>query len=293
MIACSVREGDEVDAGDLLVRLGRARGDSAAMSSARAELEREKLEVERLQRLVAGGALPGEQLDQARVRMSAAKAKFVSAAERLGDYGISAPWSGLVSKVHVAVGDLVAPRTLLLELFDPKSVVLRFAVPESHAARVRLGASIELSFDAFPNRTFQTKVTRVYPEIDRVTHTRFVESNVPNDVEVVPGMFARLRLTLDTVQDAITVPRLALLERRKSGTVVVLIDESQSVHVKPVRIGVQHEQLVQVVEGVEPGQRVAIAGHTRLRDGIKVRVAKAKGKTTSKAATPSRAKGAP
>jgi len=276
VIACPVREGDSVRPGQLLARLGRTKGDDAVAASTKAELDREELELGRIEKLVKTGALPGEELDKARVKVSAAQAGLARAMERLGDYRVSAPWAGVVSQVKVAVGDFVAARATLVELFDPKSLVLRFAVPEDAAARVQSGASIAITLDAHPGRTLQAVVTRIYPDIDRRTHTRTVEASIEEDVVLAPGMFARLQLTLASIPEALTVPSEAVV-RRDGKPLVFVVQGDATVEQRPVKLGLEDDGHVQIVTGVNKGEAVAVAGHSRLRDGKQVRVANGKG----------------
>ncbi len=271
VIACPVREGDRVCSGQLLARLGRTKGDDATAASARAELEREKRELSRIEKLVKTGALPGEELEKARVTVSEAEAKLARATERLGDYQIVAPYSGIVSRVLVAVGDFVSARATVIELFDPESLVVRFAVPERKAASIRAGAAMRITLDAHPEGAFTGAVTRVYPEIDRRTHTRIVEGDVKGDVVLVPGMFARLEVTLSSVPDAVAIPREAVLHHDNAGSVIFVVKEGGEVERRLVTTGIEDNGMVHVIEGVKPGEQVAVAGHARLRDGMKVR----------------------
>ncbi len=272
VVALAVREGDRVRAGQRLVRIGRARGDDASEASARAALDREQLELERVERLVASGALPGEKLDEARVRVSEARARLARASEKLGDYRIRAPWAGVVGRVHVVAGDFVAARAPLLEVFDPDSLVLRFGVPEDRAADLAAGQLVQARLDAFADRRFAGAVTRLYPEIDRRSHTRTVEAELDTDAALAPGMFARLQLRLATV-DALAVPREALLHPGDGGPLVVVISADRKAERRRVGTGIDDGDRVQIRSGLEAGERVAVAGHGRLRDGMQVRLA--------------------
>ena len=274
VIACLVREGDIVRPGQLLTRLGRGKGDDATAAYALAELEREELDLGRIEKLVKTGALRGEDLDKARVRVSEKKAKLAHAKERLADYRIVAPWGGIVSKVHVAVGDFVSARTILIELFDPKSLVLRFAVPEKKAAQVQNAAAIKVSLDAYPDLPFTAAVTRIYPEIDRKTHTRIIEGSIEGNAALVPGMFARLELTLSSMPEALAVPLEAILYRGGTKTVVFVIKPEGVAEQRLVKTGIEDGAWIHILTGVKPDEQVAVAGHTRLRNGAKVRLAK-------------------
>lgn len=271
IVACPVREGDHVRAGQLLAHLGRARGDDAAVSAARVELERERVELRRVERLVETGAIPADELDAAKVKVSAARARLANAAEKLGDYRIAAPWAGIVSKVHVAVGDFVSARDALIEVFDPESLLLRAAVPESASIRVSQATAVNVELDAHPGRILPGKVVRLYPEIDRRTFTRTIEVELEDDVVLVPGMFARLKLTLSSAPAAITVPVEAVLYREDAEPAVFVISDQGKAIRRRVKTGIEEPGLIQITAGLEAGEKVAVAGHGRLRDGMKVR----------------------
>ncbi len=283
IVTCPVREGDRVRAGQLLARLGRARGDDAAASAARVELERERVELRRVERLVETGAIPAEELDAAKVKVSAARARFANAAEKLGDYRIVAPWDGVVSKVHVAVGDFVSARDTLIEVFDPESLVLRAAVPESASIRVSQATAVEVELDAHPGRRFPGEVIRLYPELDRRTFTRTIEVELEDEVALVPGMFARLKLTLSSAPEAIAVPVEAVLHREDAEPAVFVISNQGKANRRPVKTGIEEPGFIQITAGLEAGEKVAVAGHGRLRDGMKVRRAGSKSGKSGKA----------
>ncbi len=272
VVACPVREGDRVQGGTVVARLGRARGDDAAAAAAGVELEREEQDLARIEALVESGALPGEDLDEARVRVSDARARIEQATERLADYRVTAAWSGVVSRVHVAVGDFVAARAPLVELFDPASLVLRFAVPEDRAVQVVEGGLVDCELDAHPGRRFTASITRVYPDIDRQSHTRTVEATLDAAVELMPGMFARLQLTVASAPDALVVPEEAIVHTGGQ-TALFVVGPEGTAERRTVRTGIEDGGRVQILEGVAEGERVATAGHNRLRDGAKVRIA--------------------
>lgn len=291
VVACLVREGDRVRRGQLLVRLGHAESDSAEARAARAELARANLELERAEHLVKTGAIAEEALDDARVKVSDAEAKVVETSARVGYYRVAAPWAGVVSGVPVVVGDYVAARTTLVELFDPESLVLRFAVPERRAVATRKRAPVKVRLDAHPGQVFDGEVSRIYPEIDRESHTRRVEATLDGEVELAPGMFARVEVTLASIQDAITVPLRALLIKGDAEKAVFVVTKAQKVSRRKVRTGIEDREVAQVIEGLEVGERVVVAGQAKLKEGAKVRVrgkgGSAKGKGHGKSGRPS------
>ena len=206
-----VREGDRVAAGERVLALGRKEGADALIASLREELKKEEENLERTRRLVESDALAAEQLDRAQSERERVRAQLVKAEETAADHVLSAPWEGIVSRVMVREGDYLAPRVVLVEIYDPASLVVRASVPERHATRVRERMSVHTTLDAYPGTVLEGRVARVYPYLEERTRTRTFEVALPASAELLPGMFARLRLPLETVTDAVIVPAEAVM----------------------------------------------------------------------------------
>ena len=284
-------------------------------------------DLERITKLVESGSLPGEALEKARVehvgelaKLSSAKrhlemleagytrtaiamqdaaikesqAKLDLAKARLIECIIFAPFSGTITRVHVRSGDMAAIKAPLLEMADLSSLVIRVAVPEAHASTVREGTAARVSLDSLPGRTFAAKVARVYPELDRRMRTRTVELKLTEPAELLPGMFARVRLVLESVEAAVTVPRQSVLVTPAGGQVAFVLVEGAAANSPPsakaamrkVQTGIEQAGRVQVLSGLAPGEKVVTSGHEKLKDGMVVRVA-GMGKGRAKAGPPS------
>ena len=139
VLALRVREGDQVHTGDLLLSIGRKTGTDALISSLEKELKTEADNVRRTRQLVEKESIPAEELDRARTAYEKVKAQLIQMEEKARDYDVTAPWDGVVSRVAVKAGQFVGARTVLLEMYDPASMVIRAAVPEKHALRVLPG----------------------------------------------------------------------------------------------------------------------------------------------------------
>jgi len=285
-----VREADHVRAGDALLSIGRKKGIDALITSLREELRKEDDNLRRTRELVESEALPGEQLDQARAAYEKVRAQLAQAQETARDYTITAPWAGVVSRVNVKEGEFVAPRAVLLEMYDPLSLVIRAAIPEKHAAEVVAGMRVDVRLDAYPDDVIQGRIQRVYPYLDSRLRTRTVEISLDEAVNLLPGMFARLTLFLENVEEAVTVPVEALVSMPK-GQVVFVFEDGKAV-ARRVETGIEADGLIQVVSGIQPGDKVIVAGNEKLKDGAQVRLAGAEntgqGKKKGMADTPAR-----
>jgi len=266
-----VREGDEIKRGERILRIGRSGAVEAQLSSATAALREQEKELKRVEILVQGGAIPGALLDTARAKYESARAQVTKAKESIADYYIDAPWDGVVSKVLVKDGDFVAPRTPLLELYDPRSLVIRFAVPEAQATEVFKGMPVNVHLDAHPDKDFQGKISRVYPDLDTKSRTRTVEAKLDYPIALIPGMFARLKLPLQTVTAATVVPREAVIVTPNGERIAFVLKEGKALRRK-LETGIEGDGRVQILTGLQPGEQVVVAGNEKLREGMEVKV---------------------
>ncbi|MFO7644797.1 MAG: efflux RND transporter periplasmic adaptor subunit [Desulfosarcina sp.] len=266
-----VREADRVEAGDSLLFIGRKKGADALITSLREELKKEEDNLRRTRQLVESEALPGEQLDQARSAYEKVRAQLVQAEETAGDYTIYAPWAGVVSQVNVKEGEFVAPRAILLEIYDPSSLLILAAVPERHAAEVTAGMRVDVRLDAYPVDIMQGRIERVYPYLDSRLRTRTMEITLEKPIDLLPGMFARLNVLLKNIDDVVIVPLEALVTTPK-GPVVFVVEDDKAI-ARAVKTGIEADNRIQLVSGVQPGDKVIIAGNEKLKSGVEVSLA--------------------
>jgi RND family efflux transporter MFP subunit len=270
VLNCRIREGDQVKRGQRLLAIGRSGAAAAQVTAAGESLKEQQAELNRTKILVQSGAIPGSQLDSARAKFEGARALLAKARENVGDYSVETPWDGVVSKVLVKDGDFVAPRAALVEMYDPGSLVIRFAVPEAQATEVFKGMPVNVHLDAYPDKDFQGKITRVYPDLDTKSRTRTVEAVLDYPIALIPGMFARLKLPLHTVADATVVPREAVIVTPGGERIAFVIKEGKAWRRK-LETGIEGEGRVQIITGLQPGEKVVAAGNEKLRDGMKVK----------------------
>jgi len=274
---CRVREGDLVKRDGRLLTIGRS-GAAAAQVTAMAESVKEQAaELNRTKILVQSGAIPGSQLDTARAKYEGARALMAKARESAGDYSVAAPWDGVVSKVLVKDGDFVAPRAPLVEMYDPDSLVIRLAVPEAQSTLVLRGMPVKVQLDAYPGKAFEGKISLVYPDLDTRMRTRTAEVKLEYPVVLIPGMFARLQVGLETATDAVVVPGDAVLILPNGEKVAYILKEGK-VQRRVVKTGLEASGQVQIVSGVQPGETVVTAGNEKLKDGMEVKVQGGAGK---------------
>ena len=265
-----------------------------------------KADLDRIQSLVATGSLPGEEVEKARVshvkchsQLGAAKellamleagptqteiavletaaevaaAKCGLAQAKLDECVIRAPFAGVITEVFVRPGDLATPRTPLLKMMDPSSLVVRAGLPESSSAHIRKGIEVSVQLDAYPDRVFNGKIERVFPRIEFDSRTRMIEVEVTDPVELIPRLFARISVQGRVADDAVVVPGSAIVTTPRGDKSVYVVNEGKA-SMRKVTIGLEEEQRVQITHGVQAGEMVIIAGNLNLKDGAQVNLDK-------------------
>lgn len=270
VVNCSVREGDLVKAGQKILSIGRKKAADALLKSARQDVDTEKEELGRIEKLVETGAIPRDQLDNAKAKYARMLAQLEKVKENSEDYDIEAPWEGVVSRVLVNDGNYVAARTVLVEIFDPKSLVVRMAVPESVSQEIPPEMDVNVKLDAHHGKSFEGRVSRVYPELDRRLRTRLVEVEISGEVSLTPGMFARLNMNVKSDSDHVVVPSEAVIVTPKGVRVVYVLEDCKA-RQRKVETGIEAEGKVQILSGLRPDEQIVVAGNEKLRDGVEIR----------------------
>jgi len=210
------------------------------------------------------------QFKQAEAQIAQSEAALAQARVNLDEATIEAPFSGLVTRKHVDEGAFVGPSTPLFKLADISRAEINGGVAGRHYPALRVGkTNAVVEVDAFPNESFEGTVSRVRPELDRVTRTAAVTICVPNpERRLKPGMYARIRLVLEERKDVTIVPDEALAGSGDKTRVYVV--NSGKAEAREVRIGLEEGTKNEVLDGLQPGDRIVIRGQQLLGDGMAV-----------------------
>lgn len=264
-----VREGDSVKKGEILATIGRKSGVDALIKSLKEELKKEDDNLKAVAHLVETKALPAEQLDFAKSSYEKVKAQLVKAEESAKDYAVKAPWDGTVSTVAVKNGEFVAPRATILEIYDPKSLVTRTGIPENYAVEIKKDMAVDVSLDAYPKKILKGKISRIYPYLDTKLRTRTAEISVLESITLLPGMFARLKIILDRIENGILVPYDSLIDTNNRLNMFVVKDST--LEERKVKIGIETDEGVQIISGVSTGETIVTSSADKLKNGMKVK----------------------
>ncbi len=246
----------------------------AGNAEARAALGEQMRATERVHRLFESNVASKAQLDTAdtalelaRSRADAAAARLAEAERALRDAQVAAPFDGMVAQRWVSVGEFVQPGTRLFELVALDPLEVEFRVAEIDSSRVQAGQSVGVRVAPHPDEVFQATVTVVAPTIDPVSRTLRVKAQLANaEGRLRPGLFARADLGVAKRSGVLMVPEESVLQR-SDGSVVFRFAPNGRVERRVIQTGVMKDGRVEVLAGLERGDRVVTRGHTGLIDG--------------------------
>ena len=265
-----VEEGDHVKSGQLLAVLDdrQLRLQAAQTRAELAKAERDfNRQVELHQKgLVSAGAFEGLKYD-----LDNQRAANDLASLSLSYSEIRAPFAGIVSARHVKLGQEIAIGTSVFRVTDPTPLKAAVYVPERELARLKIGQAASISVDALAGRAFPAIVKLVSPTVDAATATFKVtlEVNDPKG-DLKPGMFSRVGIVFERRTEALTIPRIALLDT--DGTSNVFVVTAGKAEQRAIKTGLSNAGKLEVTEGLTGTEQVVIVGQNGLKDGNPVRV---------------------
>jgi HlyD family secretion protein len=184
---------------------------------------------------------------------------------------IMAPISGHIAMRYVDTGAVVSPSTPIVRLVNVNTMVVVANVPERDVSRLRLGNAATVTVDAFGVDKFTGKIARVAPVLDPATRTALVEIELPNAQGALKAeMFARVRLDVGNIRQAVLIPRESLVYRGQQPGVFVM--QAEKPVFRTVDTGATHGGDVEVVANLESGTPIVYRGAAMLEEGDTVRV---------------------
>ncbi|MDI6747212.1 MAG: efflux RND transporter periplasmic adaptor subunit [Rhodocyclaceae bacterium] len=270
--------GQTVNKGDLLAWLSpRLGGDTdyaslqATASKTKVELVQAERERARMESLFKDEAVPEKRLFAARAAETAARADHDAARQRLGQVGgsggipLRAPVSGTLADVRVSPGAFAAEGALLFHIVNRRALWLELRVPESEVARLTAPSGTAFRVDGI-DQSFVVEAGKngrliaIGGAVDATTRSVPVvfEFEKP-DPRLFVGMSAKAQVFVAAPRTALAIPGSAVLDENGLAVVFVMTG-GESFERRPVRLGTREGDWVEVVEGLEPGQRVVSRG---------------------------------
>ena len=230
----------------------------AQMKAAQAQIQQAKDALARLAPTV-------DELAQAQAIVEVARAARDVAKQRLGQATLVAPFDGTITNVKAAVGEQVgaggqAGTAPLMTLMDVTKSWVQIAIDETDASKVALRYSMDVTFDAFPDQTFQGVIVQASPTVGLVSgvSTLYATAELLNPAPFLKvGMSGSAKITAASVKQVLTVPVESLRQTGANQFAVFVVDEAQKLTLRPVEIGLKGASLVEIKSGIQLGETVS------------------------------------
>ena len=273
--AIGFKDGQVVRKGQMLIALDNSLN-AAEVAQMQAENDLALANLKRSEDLASRKFISSSAQDTAASNAQVAEAKLKLAQARLSKMRIVAPFDGVVGIRGVSLGDYVKDGTDLVNVEDVRILKVDFRLPERNLTQIKVGQNIEVVADALPSERFTGSIDAINPRIDANGRSLEIRGRLENTAgKLRPGMFVRVRVIVGERTNALLVPEEAIVPQGAEFHVYKVVD-GQARRV-PVRIGVRRDALVEIVDGLAPGDQVVTAGMRLSRDGQPVRVLPAAG----------------
>jgi membrane fusion protein (multidrug efflux system) len=264
----SFNEGFAVPKGALLFRFDDTRL-QALLARARADHALAAATFKRSKELRESNTIPQQDLDEAEAALRSAEAALALAAEDVSDARVEAPFEGRITRRLVSVGQFVARGTRLASLIRMEVLELVFHVPERFTPWLDIAQVVEFRHAGGAS---DLMINYLAPRVDPDTRTLEVKAVIDNrDGKLRPGMFGRVRLTVNVNPKACTIPAPALVLSATGSRVVVMNAEGLA-EFRPVTPGRRVDGMVEIVEGLKAGERVVVEGHQKIGPGMGIEI---------------------
>lgn len=266
----NVEEGDIVQAGQVLAKL---EDEQLAIEATRAKATMDRLynEYQRNNELYEKKLISLEQFENSKYEYESQKAAYELAKLNVEYATIRAPISGVISERFIKVGNMVNTDQQLFKVtdFDPLLAVLH--VPEHEMSKLKKNQPAYIQPDAVKGNEFRGEIKRISPVVNPETGTFKVTVAVNDPTrQLKPGMFGRVRIVYDTRENALLIPKNAVMSEDGDNSVYVIRDEM--VYRRNIRTGYINGSNIEVLEGLSESDMVVTIGQSSLQDSSLVQV---------------------
>lgn len=288
--AVQFQSGEKVRKGQPIVLLD-SEIEQATLAAAEADLHLAKVEFERARSLIDRQAISRSEFDRLNAESQKALASVAQLKASLAKKRILAPFSGTIGIRQVDIGDFVAAGTPIATLQDLSTLFVDFYLAEQQVPLLGIGQKVQIQVSAFPGEAFEGRIVALNPKVEITTRNVQIRAELANPGErLLPGMFADLQVLLPAEEPRVVVPETAVTYTLY-GNSILAVKEGQPpapedgaqpparsepylvVERRFVKTGERRDGHVVVLEGLDAGEQVVIAGQLKLDSGAHVAIA--------------------
>jgi len=212
----------------------------------------------------------------AEIGLKQAKIVLELAKEMLANATITAPISGVVAMRFLDEGAMAAPAVPLFNIMNMDTVKAVVDVTEADIGKISSNKTAYISVESLSGEQIEGQIVMVSPTVKPMSRTVSVEISIDNTSrKLKPGMFAKVSIPVETHEDAIVVSRSAIMDDRISGEKhIFVVNSDNTTSKREVETGITRSNLVEILSGVQAGEKMVISGQYFLKDGQQVQVVK-------------------
>jgi len=272
--------GMTVKAGDPLVQLNDApdRGDLANFE---AQAHWAETTLQRSTELAKRQFEARETVDQKQSQLGQAKAGIAKTEALIDQKLIRAPFPGQLGMRQVEVGQYLTPGARIVTLTDLSMLYVNFTLPSQMRSQISVGQRVNVTADAYPGRAFGADITTIEPQVSADTRTMTIQAMMKNpDDALLPGMFVNAAVVLPPQPEVMVLPETAVEYTLYGDSVYVIREDGKDAAGHsilkavrtPVKTGERIGGKVEILQGLEPGERVIAAGQVKVQNGAPVTI---------------------
>ncbi|NCT41459.1 MAG: efflux RND transporter periplasmic adaptor subunit [Alphaproteobacteria bacterium] len=269
----SFEDNQTVKQGDILLEMDAAE-ELAELEEQKSFLNEAERQVNRLSPLVSKGAASASVLDESKRVAAGAKARVDATQARINQRIIKAPYDGVLGLRNISVGALAQPGSMITTIDDVTVMKLDFSVPEVFLSTLKPGVIIEATTQAYPEDVFKGEIANVDSRIDPVTRSIEARAIIDNaDGKLKPGLLMHVVLQKNP-RKALIIPEETLTANGADNYVLVVTttDGKTSAERRKVELGARQFGSVEILSGLEEGEKIVTHGTMRVRPGAPLKI---------------------
>jgi len=266
-------DGFEVKAGQVIARIENQEWIVGAnVASRKLALQTAQHTVKEKEALFSRKLTTEVEVNNARKALADAQAGYEEARIKVRKTAVKAPITGVMTDVtQITQGTEIQMNAVIGKVVDYSKVLVDLRIPNSQVLAIKLGKPVRVSNYAFSETEFEGKITAVDPVLDPTTRTLRVVATVDNpDLMLRPGMFVRSEIVKAAHVNVVVVPKKLIVKRQNQD--VVFVEESARAQMRTVETGLESRDSIEVVDGIEEGDRLITSNYETLRARTRVRV---------------------
>jgi len=262
-----VREGDRVKKGQIMVRVDPVNA-KQSLAQALADFTDAKTDMERYRKLLTEQAVSRQQFDKVQLRFKVARSRVAQAKNQLSYAEITSPVNGIVVHKSMNAGDMANPGAAILTVEDPSQLLVETDVSAEASSTLQPGDVVDISIPAL-HQMRTGHIRQLVNAADPLSHQFHIKISLDSTQAVRAGMFAEVKFRTG-MRHAILIPATAVTHRSGlNGTYVV--DKHGVVHYRQIRLGPKHANRIEVITGLNEGDRIAWNDGHSLRTNMQIR----------------------